>query len=1074
MRFVLKWLSAAMVLLLPAIASAQVVSPFGTPQCSVFGPYPWSQNACIFGSDLNAAFNLSIGTAPPQNALGQGAQKGKLWLDTSVSPARLRLCQTAGGCNKTYTASDWIAVGAVDFNSGLYEAPIGGGATSLAAAAIVDLGSIPQALINITGSASITSFGTSQPAGQAKFVTFASGGNTLVKSASLVIPGGANISVSAGDVVIAVPTSAGVWQIISYTSANGTLPTLTVQPTSAALATNFNRYAGRSLSLLDFASGSGQTTTGAMSGSTALTLASALDFGQVSACLPSNIAQNLCGVLVYSQTGGGPGAATTVGTPASLTVNYLCTTITPTGTTVNGSKTISAIPAPFMAGLKRGQNITGSGVPGSTTITAVSFGNSTITISNAATASASGVSLSAVDPCNATNGYQYRVAAYDGVGGWSAAAASVGTGAGVGPVTLDSNDPVCVTWAQGSGTAPNGYGVWRSSDAGSTWKFIGLAASASAGSCAVEAAIFLDVGLPPPPQPFWVPSSPPTSAYADWLRTYVTAGEGTTSLTLAAAATGTISGALVMHDDTPGWTTWCGALNSTGADGTIPGTNPATGLAVVSYVNAPCTITAAGVKIRGGSGATIRPYGSWTGPYAVLVFGGASPVSLAPTLTANIDAGSTCLYLSSVSGLTLGEYLLVEAPAEAGYPWTLISPIRSIGCGGSASAVGLTDTPPIDLPSGYTTEAIGGTPTAGDTVAVTISDTDTAATLGVATITESSGYLAVGGCATEAQCVARDLALCIQGQTSLVPASACASTTGGLGIFSFSNGATTYVPTPTGRRLTFSQNATGGHTTITPGSAAATLSSLAMVEGQGASDLTFNGTDFAWQPYPAAGANFAVMLQASANGILDHIHTINMPNASVGGYWPYRPRFAHIVMENGSGGAVNLLSASDLQVAFSTGCVLEDIHSIGARSFGPQLDATSNCSITDMHVTGTMGGRGLKLGAAIGTDIKGLDCSGMTTVTCFGFTWGSRVARISNLRADGSNGASGNSEGIWGGDGFNDDLVCVNCRVINNSQYDIASWPSDTNWRFSDSTVTSLAAVFNQGGSIFSNLRYLH
>ena len=70
------------------------------------------------------------------------------------------------------------------------------------AAATTDIGAQLSTLINVTGAATITSFGTNYNG--PRFLRFA-GVCTLINSATLVLPGGANITTAAGDSCIAVP-----------------------------------------------------------------------------------------------------------------------------------------------------------------------------------------------------------------------------------------------------------------------------------------------------------------------------------------------------------------------------------------------------------------------------------------------------------------------------------------------------------------------------------------------------------------------------------------------------------------------------------------------------------------------------------------------------------------------------------------------------------------------------------------------------------------------------------------------------------------------------------------------------
>ena len=78
----------------------------------------------------------------------------------------------------------------------------------VASSATVDLGSVASNSIRITGTNTIASFGTTYEG--PKFLRFASA-LSLTNSASLILPGGTNISISAGDTCIVTPkATAGV------------------------------------------------------------------------------------------------------------------------------------------------------------------------------------------------------------------------------------------------------------------------------------------------------------------------------------------------------------------------------------------------------------------------------------------------------------------------------------------------------------------------------------------------------------------------------------------------------------------------------------------------------------------------------------------------------------------------------------------------------------------------------------------------------------------------------------------------------------------------------------------------
>lgn len=89
------------------------------------------------------------------------------------------------------------------------------------AAATTDIGAQLSTLINVTGAATITSFGTNYHG--PRFLRFA-GVCTLTNSATLVVPGGANLTTAAGDSLIAVPLGnpATGWRVVAFQPQQGT------------------------------------------------------------------------------------------------------------------------------------------------------------------------------------------------------------------------------------------------------------------------------------------------------------------------------------------------------------------------------------------------------------------------------------------------------------------------------------------------------------------------------------------------------------------------------------------------------------------------------------------------------------------------------------------------------------------------------------------------------------------------------------------------------------------------------------------------------------------------------------
>jgi hypothetical protein len=100
---------------------------------------------------------------------------------------------------------------------------------TIASAATTDLSTVGSQNVTVTGTTTITAFGTA-PAGTFRRLRF-SGALTLTYNAtSLILPGAVNITTAAGDTLEAVSLGSGNWVVTSYQSA---LPIFTKQFDSA-------------------------------------------------------------------------------------------------------------------------------------------------------------------------------------------------------------------------------------------------------------------------------------------------------------------------------------------------------------------------------------------------------------------------------------------------------------------------------------------------------------------------------------------------------------------------------------------------------------------------------------------------------------------------------------------------------------------------------------------------------------------------------------------------------------------------------------------------------------------------
>ncbi len=215
-------------------------SSINTTQPQQGVPYnaaPIRQNFGAAASDINALASMNAGASPPSAPVS-----GTLWLKTPSSGTTW----TLNIWNAPATA--WVPIAAIDAAAGVWMPPIGGGAIpSLVSASTTDLGSVPQAVINITGSQTIASFGASTPPGQAKFLVFGAS-PTLVQNATFMrLPGGNNLTPQPNDTAIAISLGGGQWRVVfasgggaGATSVTNLDGTLTISPTTGAVIASLN------------------------------------------------------------------------------------------------------------------------------------------------------------------------------------------------------------------------------------------------------------------------------------------------------------------------------------------------------------------------------------------------------------------------------------------------------------------------------------------------------------------------------------------------------------------------------------------------------------------------------------------------------------------------------------------------------------------------------------------------------------------------------------------------------------------------------------------------------------------
>jgi len=173
------------------------------------GIYTGPQFSQLIGDGLRSVVSCNKGSTAPAN-VGGDVVDGQCWIDDSVSP----------WVKKRYVNGGWAVEGALDPTDSSYAGVIGGGMASIASTSTVDLGSVPQANVTITGTTTIGNFGSSAPVGVVKIIRFA-GALMLTHSSSLEVPGGWSLQTAADDRAIVRHLGSGAWEITQYTRANG-------------------------------------------------------------------------------------------------------------------------------------------------------------------------------------------------------------------------------------------------------------------------------------------------------------------------------------------------------------------------------------------------------------------------------------------------------------------------------------------------------------------------------------------------------------------------------------------------------------------------------------------------------------------------------------------------------------------------------------------------------------------------------------------------------------------------------------------------------------------------------------
>jgi hypothetical protein len=138
----------------------------------------------------------------------------------SLSASDLLCAQTDVGATNAYKkVLKSSIITAIDARVALPTAEV-----TVASAATTDIGAAASRRVLVTGTVTITSFGT-VAAGTWRVVRF-NGILTLTNNANIILPEGVNKTTAAGDILIAESDGAGVWRVHGYTSASTLLGSL--------------------------------------------------------------------------------------------------------------------------------------------------------------------------------------------------------------------------------------------------------------------------------------------------------------------------------------------------------------------------------------------------------------------------------------------------------------------------------------------------------------------------------------------------------------------------------------------------------------------------------------------------------------------------------------------------------------------------------------------------------------------------------------------------------------------------------------------------------------------------------
>ena len=164
---------------------------------------------------LDSLNTCNSGASAPTNQLTNSPSPGNCWYNTSTGAVSL------------YDGTNWLTIGYIDASNHIFTPIVGGGnPTTVASATTTNLcgsaGAAPtQSFLTISGTTTITGFGTNCGVGQLKFLKFSGILSITYNLGSMILPSAASITTAVGDTAVAVYLGSGNWQVLFYQTASG-------------------------------------------------------------------------------------------------------------------------------------------------------------------------------------------------------------------------------------------------------------------------------------------------------------------------------------------------------------------------------------------------------------------------------------------------------------------------------------------------------------------------------------------------------------------------------------------------------------------------------------------------------------------------------------------------------------------------------------------------------------------------------------------------------------------------------------------------------------------------------------